>query len=251
MGSRLEGKVAIITGATSGIGEAAVELFAEEGAKVVFAGRRKENGDVIEDRLREKGYDVKFVQTDMRKDEELKNLVQTAIDTYGEIHVLFNNAGISIYSKFVDLPMETADDILETNYLSMYRLCKIVVPILIEQKKGGSIINTSSVGGLGGAPTLVPYCGSKGAVRLFTKALAAEIGEYNIRVNSLHPGLTLTEMAYKEPGFVEVGAAHCPLRRGATPREIAYGALFLASDESAIMTAAELVLDAGATGAVG
>jgi NAD(P)-dependent dehydrogenase (short-subunit alcohol dehydrogenase family) len=248
MGNRLEGKVALITGATSGIGEASVELFAEEGAKVVFAGRRKENGEAVEKRLRSQGYEVKFVQTDMTKDGDLKNLAQTAVDLYGEINVLFNNAGISIYDSFLDMPLETADAILDTNYRSMYRFCKIVVPIMVEQGKGGSIINTSSVGGLGGAPTLVPYCGSKGAVRLFSHALAKELGAYGIRVNSLHPGLTLTDMTLKEPGFVEMGSQHLPLGRGADPREIAYGALFLAGDESSFMTAADLVLDGGATG---
>jgi len=251
MGDRLQGKVAIITGATSGIGEAATELFAKEGAKVVFAGRRRENGEEIEKKLRGKGYDVVFVQTDMREDADLEKLVKTALDVYGKIDVLFNNAGISIYKKFLDMPIEEADDILDTNYVSMCNLCRIVVPVMIEQGTGGSIVNTSSIGGLVGAPTLVPYCGSKGAVRLFSKALAAELGQYGIRVNSLHPGLTLTEMATKEPGFVEVASANLALKRGAEPLEIANGALFLASDESSFMTAAELVIDGGATGAFG
>jgi NAD(P)-dependent dehydrogenase (short-subunit alcohol dehydrogenase family) len=249
MGDRLKEKVAVITGAAAGIGAAAVELFAEEGARVVFADLRKENGEATEARMKEKGYDVKFVQTDVRCGEDLENLAKTTLDTYGEINILYNNAGISSYQHFLDMPQETADDILDTNYRSMYRLCKIIVPIMIEQGKGGSIINTSSVAGLRGSSTLVPYSASKGAIRLFTKALAAEVGQYNIRVNSLHPGLTLTEMTMKEPGFAEKGVSNFPLKRGAKPREIAYGALFLASDESSIMTAAELVMDAGATGA--
>ena len=251
MGGRLNGKVAIITGGTSGIGEASVELFAEEGAKIVFAGRRKENGEAIEKRLLAKGFDVKYVQTDMRVESDLENLIKQTLDAYGKIDVLFNNAGISIYRSFLDMPIETADEILDTNYVSMVNLCRLAVPVMIAQGTGGSIINTASIGANSGAPTLVPYCGSKGAVRLFTKALAAELGAYNIRVNSLHPGLTMTEMATKEPGFVEMATAHIPLKRGATPKEIAYGALFLASDESSVMTASELIMDAGATGAVG
>jgi NAD(P)-dependent dehydrogenase (short-subunit alcohol dehydrogenase family) len=239
--------VAIITGATSGIGEAAVELFAEEGAKVVFAGRRKENGEPIEKRLREKGYDVTFVQTDIKKDEDLRRLVDVTVDTYGKIDVLFNNAGISIYQPFTEMSQETADDILDSNYRAMFRLCKLVVPIMIEQGHGGKIVNTSSIGGLFSAPDLVSYSGSKGAVRLFTKGLAAELGPHNIRANSLHPGLTLTDMTLKKPGMVAQLSAVLPLRRGGTPRELAYGALFLACDESNFMTGAELVIDGGAT----
>jgi NAD(P)-dependent dehydrogenase (short-subunit alcohol dehydrogenase family) len=250
MGKRLEGKVAIITGGTSGIGAAATELFAEEGAKVVFAGRREENGAEIEKQLKGKGFDVTFVRTDMRVREDLENLAKAAVDTYGGIDVLFNNAGISVYKSFVEVSQETADNIIETNYRSMYKLCKIVVPILIEQGRGGAIVNTSSVGGISGAPTLVPYSASKGAVRLFSKALAAELGQFGIRVNSLHPGLTLTEMALQDPD-IEFLSTLAPLKRAATPREIAYGALFLACEESSAMTATEVVIDSGAIGVVG
>jgi NAD(P)-dependent dehydrogenase (short-subunit alcohol dehydrogenase family) len=246
---RLGGKTAIITGATSGIGEAAVGLFAEEGAEVVFAGRRKELGEPIEERLRGQGYDVKFVATDIKNDPDLEKLVKTAIDTYGKIDILFNNAGISIYRSFIDMPLETADDILDTNYRSMYRLTRLVVPYMVEQGKG-VIVNTSSIGGLSGAPDLVSYAGSKGAVRLFTKGLAAELGPLGIRANSLHPGLTVTEMTLKKEGMIEGISAHIPLRRGGTPRELAYAALFLAGDESAYMTGAELVVDGGAFGCV-
>ena len=203
---RLDGKVAIITGATSGLGEAAAELFAEEGAKVVFAGRRAELGDPIEKKLKDMGYDVKFVATDIRNTESLQNLIDTTINTYGGIDILFNNAAISIYETFLEMSEETANDILDTNYRSMYVLCKMVMPIMIEQGRGGAVVNTSSIGGFKGGKKLVAYCGSKGAVRLFSKALASEMAEHNIRVNSLHPGLILTEMAFKEPGFAERGA---------------------------------------------
>jgi NAD(P)-dependent dehydrogenase (short-subunit alcohol dehydrogenase family) len=244
---RLDGKTAVITGATSGIGEAAAELFAEEGAQVVFAGRRKELGEPIEKRLRDMGHDVKFVAADLKNGTDLENIVKTALDAYGKIDILFNNAGISIYQSFLEMPLETADDILDTNYRSMYRLTKLVVPHMIE-KGSGVIVNTSSIGGLFGTPELVSYSGSKGAVRLFSKGLAAELGPLGIRVNSLHPGLTITEMTKKKEGMIEGISAHVPLRRGGAPRELAYGALFLASDESAYMTGAELVIDGGAAG---
>jgi len=241
---RLDGKVAIITGATSGIGEASTELFAKEGAKVVFAGRRADRGEPIEKRLRGQGLDVTFVATDVCKLEDLENLVKKTLDTYGKIDILFNNAGLSGYQLFLDTPREKADAILNTNYRSMYRLCRLVAPVMIEQGTGGKIINTSSIGGMVGAPTLVAYCGSKGAVRLFTKALAKELGEYGIRVNSLHPGGTDTEMVADMPGFSKDSAPNS-IGRPAQPIEMAYGALFLASDESSYMTGGELLLDGG------
>ena len=240
---RLEGKVAIITGATSGIGEAATELFAKEGAKVVFAGRRQERGGPIEKRLRDQGLEVTFVATDVRKQEDLEKLVEKTLEAYGKIDVLFNNAGLSGYDLFLDTTPEKAAAILDTNYRSMYRLCKLVVPVMIE-KGGGSIVNTSSIGGNVGAPTLVAYCGSKGAVRLFSKSLAKEFGKCGIRVNSLHPGSTDTEMVVDMPGF-DPNEAPNALGRPAKPMEIAYGALFLASDESSFVTGAELMVDGG------
>ena len=241
---RLEGKTAIITGATSGIGEAATELFAREGAQVVFAGRREERGGPIEKRLRGEGLDVTFVKADVRRQEDLENLVKKTLDTYGRIDILFNNAGLSGYDLFLDTTPEKAAAILDTNYRSMYRLCKLVVPVMVEQGTGGKIVNTSSIGGFVGAPTLVVYCGSKGAVRLFTKALAAEVGKYDIRVNSIHPGGTDTEMVADMPGFDPNDAPNA-LGRAARPMEIAYGALFLASDESSFITGTELQIDGG------
>ncbi|MDR0841852.1 MAG: glucose 1-dehydrogenase [Acidobacteriota bacterium] len=245
MGNRLGGKVAVITGATSGIGAASTELFAREGAKVVFAGRRRERGEPIEKKLRDQGFDVTFVTTDVRRQEDLENLVKVALDTYGKIDILFNNAGLSRYELFVDMSQDTADAILDTNYLAAYKLCKLVVPVMIEQGTGGKIVNTSSVGGMKGMPTMVAYCGSKAALHLFTKALAHEVGKYGIRVNSLHPGATDTEMVADMPGFDPKEYWFCALKRIGQPIELAYGALFLASDESSYMTGAELVLDGG------
>jgi NAD(P)-dependent dehydrogenase (short-subunit alcohol dehydrogenase family) len=223
-------------------------LFAEEGAKVVFAGRRTEEGLALESDLRGKGYDATYVKVDITKAEDRENLVKTAIDTYGRIDVLFNNAGVSIYKKFEDLDMETADLILDTNYRGMFALTRLVVPILIQQGGNASIVNTASIGALIGSITLVPYCGSKGAVKLFTQALAAELGQYNIRVNALLPGLTLTDMTLSDPEFLASASAGLPLGRGADPREIAQAALFLASDESSFVTASSLVADGGFTG---
>jgi NAD(P)-dependent dehydrogenase (short-subunit alcohol dehydrogenase family) len=249
MGERLKDKVCVITGATSGIGKAAAELFAEEGAKVVFAGRRDTEGMSLQAELTGKGLTADFVRTDLRKQSDLARLIDTAVALHGRIDVLYNNAGISVFKTFEEIDMETADAILDTNYRSVFALCKLVIPHMIRQG-GGAIVNTSSVGGLFGTETIVAYSGSKGAVRMFSKGLAAEVVKHGIRVNCLFPGFTLTEMTESDPDFVKLAVEQIgiPMGRGARPREIAYGALFLASDESSFMTAGELVIDGGFSG---
>lgn len=244
--NRLQNKVVIITGASSGIGEASTELFAAEGAKVVFAARREEKGREIETALRAKGYDVAFVKADVTVSADLEKVVNTALEKYGRIDVLFNNAGVSIFKPFVELTMEDYDKIVNLNLRSYFEACKLVVPHMIAQG-GGSIINTSSIGGKVGSPLLTPYCASKGGVYLFSKALASEVAEKNVRVNSLMPGLTVTEMTQSSDEFMALASAGIPMKRAASSMEIAYGALFLASDESSFMTGAELVLDGGFT----
>jgi len=247
MGERLKEKVCIVTGATSGIGHASAELFAEEGGKVVFAGRRENEGLELEAELRGKGYDVKFVKTDITIAADRENLVQKTLETYGRIDVLFNNAGVNFYQKFEELDMEKADIILDTNYRGMFALTRLVVPIMIGQGGNTTIVNTASIGAIIGSQTCVPYCGSKGAVKMFTQGLAAELGQYNIRVNALLPGLTLTEMTLSDPEFLAMAGAGIPLGRGAEPREMAFGALFLAGPESSFMTGHALVIDGGFT----
>jgi len=247
MNDRLKDRVCIITGATSGIGRAATALFAEEGGKVVFAGRRESDGAAIEAELRGKGYDVKFVRTDITNAADRENLVRATMETYDRIDVLFNNAGVNFYQKFEELDMEKADIILDTNYRGMFALTRLVVPVMIEQGGNTAIVNTASIGAVIGSQTCVPYCGSKGAVKLFTQALAAELGQYNIRVNALLPGLTLTDMTLGDPDFLAMASAGIPLNRGADPREIAFGALFLAGPESSFMTGHAMVVDGGFT----
>lgn len=246
MSGRLAGKVAVITGATSGIGKASVKLFAEEGAKVVFAGRREEKGKAVEEELTTLGMDVTFVKADITVSEDRANLISTAVDTYGRIDILFNNAGISIPKRFEDLTMDEYDQIMDLNMRSYFAVCKLVVPLMVING-GGSIINTSSAGGIVGSPLMTPYNASKGAVRLFTKGLAAEVAEQNIRVNALMPGLTATEKKTGGDEFMALAAAGIPMKRAADPKEIAYGALFLASDESSYMTGSELIIDGGFT----
>jgi NAD(P)-dependent dehydrogenase (short-subunit alcohol dehydrogenase family) len=246
MGKRLEGKSAIITGATSGIGKASAELFAEEGARVIFAGRRTEEGLALESDLRGKGYDAFFVRTDVTVTKDLENLVAETLTKFGKIDILFNNAGINDYEYFCDMEMSGFDKIMDTNIRSVVELTKLVVPEMIKAG-GGKIVNTASVGALCGAESNVPYCTSKAAVLLFTKSLAIELAQYKIHVNALMPGLTLSGMTEGNPAWLEEGGKNIPFKRVGEPREIAYGALFLASDEASYVTGAELVIDGGAT----
>ena len=247
MGERLKDKVCIVTGATSGIGRAAAELFAEEGGKVFFTGRRDEKGAAAEAEFRAKGLEATYVKADLTCAEDRENVVRKTMEAYSRIDVLFNNAGVNVYKRFEELDMETADLILDTNYRSMFALTRLVVPIMIEQGGNTTIVNTASIGAIIGSSTCVPYCGSKGAVKQFTQALAAELGQYNIRVNALLPGLTLTDMTLDDPDFIAMASVGIPLARGSEPREQAFGALFLAGPESSFMTGASLVIDGGFT----
>jgi len=246
MGKRVQGKVCLVLGATSGIGRAAVARLAEEGGRIVFGARRAEKGKEFESQLKNSGYEVEFIQTDVTKSADLQHIVDATIKKYGRIDVLFNNAGVSVFKPFLELTMDEYDKIQNLNMRSYFESCKLVVPYMVKQKSG-SIINTSSIGGIVGSPLLTAYSASKGAVRLFTKALASELGEYNVRVNSLHPGLTMTEMTEGQDEFIKIASAIIPMKRAASATEIANGVVFLASDESSFMSGSELVIDGGAT----
>ena len=249
MGDRLKGKVCIITGATSGIGKSAAELFASEGAQVVFVGRRQERGAQLEAAIRAAGGDATFVQADVSKVEDLKRIVETTIATYGRVDVLYNNAAVS--ERF---PLEACVDnldriqkLFDTNIRSMMLLCSLVIPDM-KKHGGGSIINTSSPGSVMAVPGQGAYATTKGAVNAFTKTLAIELAKTGIRVNAVIPGLTDTEMV--DPVEVEtMFLATVPMGRMATGLDVAKGALFFASDDSAYCTGSILPVDGGSTSA--
>ena len=247
MGNRLEGKVAIVTGATSGIGEAVVKLFAAEGAKVVFAARRLEKGQALEEALRAEGGQVSFVQTDVTNNDDLKNLVAKTLEIYGCIDILINNAGTlrNYESENMDIEKDY-DNVMNTNVKSYFILTKEVIPHMLEKGKG-SIVNTASVGAEIAVPFHASYAASKGAVRQFTKSLAVEYATRGIRVNCVMPGLTTSEMVPVGGDFEAGVLPSVPVARAAMPEEIATGFLFLASDEASYVTGASLVIDGGLT----
>ena len=243
---RLEGKVAIITGAGSGMGAEEARLFAREGAKVVVADITEELGRQVDAQIGEAGGDAMFVQTDVTDESDWHNLIQQAVSRYGKLDILVNNAGISSSAIDDNLDTDGWNRIMDVNATGVFLGTKHAVERM-RQSGGGSIVNISSimgfVGGEGGHPA---YHASKGAVRIFSKAMAVQYGPEGIRVNSVHPGF-MPPMRTSKPDAAmrQEQVRLTPLRRTGETIEVAYGVLFLASDEASFITGAELVIDGG------
>lgn len=250
---RLLGKVSIITGGTSGIGEATAKLFAKEGSKVVIAGRDERRGKSIVDDIINNGYEALFVKTDVSNSEDVQNLINKTVERWGRIDVLFNNAGIEIDGFVADYSEEDWDKVINTNLKGAFLCSKYAFKQMIKQGTGGSIINNSSVLGILSLPGCSAYSASKSGLIGLTRALALDGAPYKIRVNCLCPGFILTRLTEpyidkKNPQkYLEtVGKLH-PIGRIGTPEEVAYAALFLASDESSFITGAVIPVDGGIT----
>ena len=241
---RLEGKVALITGAARGMGAAEAILFAKEGAKVLLGDIQEEDGKRVEAAIRQAGGEALFLTMDVSKMSDWQRAVDAAVSNFGNVNVLVNNAGTIERDTLEDTTEETWDRIMNINAKGVFLGTKAVIP---EMRKagGGSIINISSISGMisVGYPA---YNASKGAVRVFTKSAAVEYARENIRVNSIHPGAIWTSMSlYKSTRTREERSLTIPMGRVGEPEEVAYGALFLASDESSYMTGSEMVIDGG------
>jgi NAD(P)-dependent dehydrogenase (short-subunit alcohol dehydrogenase family) len=238
---RLEGKTAIITGAARGIGLASVELFAGEGATVFAA-----DIDLPSDTPDIDG--VTWVQHDITQDQAWATLVAKAVEATGRIDVLFNNAGaVGSYEPIDTIAIEDWHRIIDLNLNGTFLGVRHVIPQMKAQQSG-SIINVSSIWGIASAAGVAAYTASKGAVRLLSKNAALSYVDDGIRVNSLHPGIIATPMIDAQERAITAGIVDVtPMKRLGQPKEIAYGALFLASDESSYMTGSELVIDGGYT----
>jgi len=246
---RLDGKVALITGAGGGIGRAEATLFAREGAVVIVTDISVPAGEKVVHEIGAAGGKAEFMKLDVTSPENWQKVVDEVVKKYGKIDVLVNNAGILISKSAEELTLEEWERVIKINLTGTFLGCKYVLPAM-KRANGGSIINTSSIMGIVAFPNEPSYDASKGGVRMLTKAMAADYAKYNIRVNSLHPGNTRTEMNepwLKDPEKAKELIGPTLLKRVAEPIEIAYGALFLASDESSFMTGAELVIDGGYT----
>lgn len=248
---RLEGKAALITGGTSGMGRATAILFAQEGARVALTGRDEGRGrEVVETIGAARGRAI-FIRSDVRRAEDCRRAVETTLSAFGRIDVLFNNAGVFFPNTVPDCPEEEWDLTVDVNLKGTYLMSKFALPSMIA-RKSGVIINNSSGWGIVGGDAAAAYCASKGGVVLLTKAMAIDHGRQGIRVNCLCPGDVDTPMLPEDArrrglswDSYLVGAANRPLGRIGTPEEIARAALFLASDDSSFMTGAALVVDGG------
>jgi NAD(P)-dependent dehydrogenase (short-subunit alcohol dehydrogenase family) len=248
---RLKHKVALITGATSGIGEATAILFAQEGAKVTITGRNEKRGHAVVERIVKEGGKAIFIRADVRKAEECRHAVKETLRAFDRLDILFNNAGVFYPHTTLDCTEEEWDLQMDVNLKGTFLMAKAALPGMVEQGRG-VIINNSSGWGIAGGDAAVAYCASKGGVVLLTKAMAIDHGRQGIRVNCLCPGDVDTPMlpedarrrGLKWEDYL-AGCADRPLGRIGTADEIAKAALFLASDDSSFMTGAALVVDGG------
>ena len=247
---RLQDKVAVISGGARGMGASEARIFAREGAKVVIGDVLDAEGRQLEAEINETGGECVFVHLDVTQESEWQRAIETAVTRYGKLDILVNNAGIVLRGILEDTSGDDWDRVMSVNAKGVFFGTKAAIP---EMRKagGGSIINISSISGMVGQDAIQPvYNASKGAVRIFTKSAAIQYAKEGIRVNSVHPGAIDTSMAEERlanPELQRETVAKIPMGRTAHPDEVAYGVLFLASDESSFMTGSELVIDGGYT----
>ena len=247
---RLDGKVVLISGGARGQGALEAELFVAEGARVVFGDVLDDEGQSVERRIAESGGEAVYVHLDVTSDGDWDEAVATAEGRFGRLDVLVNNAGIANNEKIEDTSEELWERIMLVNVKGVFLGTRKALPAL-RRAGGGSIINVSSIAGILGRPlTGGAYSASKGAVRTFTKTTAIQHASENIRCNSIHPGPVDTPMLAgiaDDPVEMRQRTDEVPLGRLGVSRDIAYGALYLASDEAAWITGIELVIDGGIT----
>jgi NAD(P)-dependent dehydrogenase (short-subunit alcohol dehydrogenase family) len=255
---RLDGKVAIITGAGTGVGRAAMEIFAREGAKVVGVSRTQANLDETLRLVRDAGGEGAVVSADLSKPEGAQTAFDGAMAAYGRVDILVNAAGVG-YNHVASSPDSMNDvanttpekwhEVLAINLDSGFYLLRLVIPQM-QQQGGGSIVNVTSISGLQGLPGAHTYTAAKGAMINLTRSLCVAYAKDNIRANCIAPGFIATRMVsdflplFDDPAVAE---SITPMRRAGTPEEMAYGCLYLASDEAGYCNGTVLVIDGGTT----
>lgn len=252
---KLEGKVAIITGASKGIGEGIARVFVKYGAKVVLGARGAKVLELAEELCAE-GYAATGVQVDVTDRESVEAFVKTAVDTYGTVDVLVNNAGVCVLGDFMETDEEHRDYHIDVNIKGVWNVTKAVLPYMIEKKDGKIVVMSSVTGDMVADPGEAAYAMTKAALVGFTKAMAREVADKNIRVNAICPGYVRTPLVegmakQSDPGDPERAilaiADAVPLGRLADPKEVGELAAFLGSDESSYITGTQIVIDGGST----
>ena len=246
---RLQNKVALISGGAKGMGAVEAKLFAKEGARIVIGDVLETEGKQIESEINETGGECLFVPLDVTDENQWNEAVAATVRRFSKLDILINNAGIFRTSRVEETSSAEWDHVMDINAKGVFLGAKAAIPAMREAG-GGSIINLSSVAGLVGAAYSSAYSASKGAVRLFTKSTAIQYATDGIRCNSIHPGVIQTDMtreAIADSQFKAQRLDPTPLARLGQPEDVAYGALYLASDESSFVTGAELVIDGGWT----
>jgi len=247
---RLAGKVALISGGARGMGAVEARLFAREGAGVVLGDVLDTEGRAVEADIRRAGGEAVYVRLDVTREADWKAAVDTAVSRFGKLDVLVNNAGVGGPGRVEDVRLEEWNRVMDVNSTGVFLGTKAAIPAM-RRAGGGAIVNISSQLGLVGVDNSSPqYQASKGAVRLLTKATAIQYAKERIRANSVHPGpivTPMTEARRKDPESYALTVSRIPLGRYGEPEDVAYGVLYLASDESLFVTGAELVIDGGWT----
>jgi len=255
MTNRLLNKVALITGGTSGIGEATALVFAAEGAKVAITGRRRKLGEHVVAQIERSGGEAIYLESDVIRSIDCRRAIDETVMAFGRIDILFNNAGIATHGTLEKTAESDWDRVFEVNVKGVYLMTKLIIPVMRRQG-GGVIINNASDWGIVGGPGYAAYSASKGAVVLMTKTVALELARENIRVNAICPGDTFVERwrtdtrrnssGDMEQRLKEMGE-EMPIGRVGTAEEIAKSVLFLACDDSSFMTGSSLIVDGGNT----
>lgn len=246
---RLKDKVALITGAARGIGAATARLFAQEGASVAVADIIQDEGEAVAEEIRSRGGKAVFILLDVTDEKNWDEAVAAVLEEFQKLDVVVNSAGITIRGPVVDLSLQDWERLMSVNSTGVFLGTRAAARVMME-RGGGSIINLSSIFGLVGSPHGPAYAASKGAVKLFTKTAAIQLAPYNVRVNSICPGFCrtpLTEDLWEDEETLERLTKAHPLGRLGRAEDIAYGALYLASEESSFVTGSELVIDGGYT----
>lgn len=247
-----DGKVVLVTGATSGIGKAVAVAFGREGARVVVAGRREREGVTVAEEIHKAGGTAIFARADVQREEDIAAMVQAAVRAYGRLDVAVNNAGTEGRVGLLgDLKASDFDEVVSTNLRGTWLSLKYEIPALLKSG-GGAIVNMSSIMGSVGAPGLTLYSATKGGIEGMTRSAAMEYAQAGVRVNAVAPGTIYTEMLERMLGAAGQDperyiTAKVPMGKGGTPEQVADAVLWLASDKSSFVTGQVITIDGGYT----